>query len=712
MKLSGWPLEPSARRSAALAVLTCLAFFPHLAFGAQGDIHHLAGGGLGDGAQATNAIVNPLDVAMDAFGDLVIADDSRVRKIEATGRITTIAGTGRGGFSGDGGPATSGQVSRTSGLTFLGSGDLIIADSHNHRLRKVDSRGVISTIAGDGFGEGYAAGGRFQGDGGPASQASLNNPNGLASDAAGNIYVADQRNDRVRKISPAGVITTIAGGGPSIECPEPAVCPHGDGGPATLASLDGPQGVAVGDDGIYIADTGHNRIRRVDSLGNISTVAGLTSGIYKSGMPALASRIYQPADISTTTGGDLFVSHWGHNGGLISRIDSSGFIWTVAGGGNRLGDDIPAYEALLHRGGLFAFKNDAGESEVLLAELHAYSTGYVRKVASGRVIRIAGNGERRLAGDGGPASNAALSYVWGVEVTPDGNVVVADTGNGRIRRIDTNGLISTIGGTGSNFGGGDGGPATMATIHDPIDFAFDATGNLYVSDSRQVRKIDSNGTISTVAGNGPYVYNGDNIPATQASLQGPAGLAFDSASNLYIADTWGSRIRKVDPSGIITTVAGTGEWGYSGDGGPATDARLGLPWGLAIDALDNLYVSDRYHNVIRKVDTSGRISTFAGTGAGAFQGDGGPPRFASFSAPTGLAFDQRGSLYVADCGNNRVRKIENNVVFTVAGNGESRLSGDGGPAVSASLPSPTDVAIFPDGRLLITSEHGRVRWVE
>lgn len=694
------------------ALLTCLAFFPSIAFGADGDIHHLAGGGVGDGAPATNAIVNPLDVVLDRFGNIIIADDSRVRKIEPTGVIRTIVGTGMPGFSGDGDLATSAQISFASGVMFLASGELIIADSQNHRLRKVDSNGVITTIAGDGFGEGYYWGGRFQGDGGQASQASLNQPSGLASDAAGNIYVADTGNDRIRKISPEGLITTIAGGGPHLECPEPAMCLHGDGGLATLASLDRPRGVAVDHESIYIADTGHGRIRRVDNLGRISTVAGL--GVtYKSGIPAFIARMERPIDLSMTAKGDLFVSHGTYNGELISRIDSDGFIWHVAGGGNWIGDDVPADKALLSSGGLFAFTTDnlVHESEVLFAEHLVYSTGYLRKVASGRVTRIAGNGERTHAGDGGPAATAGFSSVWGIEIASDGSVLVADWGNGRIRKIDTRGEISTIGGDGSHFWGGDGGPATMATIHYPHDFVFDATGSVYVSESLHVRKIDPNGVISTVAGNGPYVYNGDNIPATQASLQGPVGLAFDSANNLYIADASGSRVRKVDPSGIITTFAGTGEAGNSGDGGPATEARL-VPWGLAIDASDNLYISDPQHNVIRRIDPSGQISTVAGTGTEDFHGDGGPPLLASFSQPRGLAFDQGGNLYVADFGNHRVRKIENNVVITVAGNGTNTLSGDEGPALTAGIAFPTDVATFPDGRLLISSRYGRVRWVE
>ena len=217
--------------------------------------------------------------------------------------------------------------------------------------------------------------------------------------------------------------------------------------------------------------------------------------------------------------------------------------------------------------------------------------------------------------------------------------------------------------------------------------AVDASGNLYIADTgnNRIRKVSATGIITTVAGNGSAGYSGDGGPATSAQLDGPEGVAVDGSGNLYIADTCNNRIRKVSATGIITTVAGNGSAGYSGDGGPATSAQLSLPAGVAVDGSGNLYIADSGNNRIRKVSATGIITTVAGNGSPGYSGDGGPATSAQLNQPAGVAVDASGNLYIADSSNNRIRKVSaTGIITTVAGNGFDGYSGDGGPATSAA----------------------------
>ena len=246
-----------------------------------------------------------------------------------------------------------------------------------------------------------------------------------------------------------------------------------------------------------------------------------------------------------------------------------------------------------------------------------------------------------------------------------GNLFIADTFNNRIRKVDTSGNISTVAGTGTVGFSGDGDPATSAQLNFPHGVALDSSGNLFIADqdNQRIRKVDTSGNISTVAGTGTAGFSGDGGPATSAQLAGPLGVAFDSSGNLFITETSNNRIRKVDTSGNISTAAGTGTAGFSGDGGPATSAQLKNPTGVAVDSSGNLFIADRTNNRIRKVDTSGNITTVAGTGAtgsleGGYSGDGGPATSAKLSLPEGVAVDSSGNLFIADRLNHRIRKVE------------------------------------------------------
>ncbi len=296
---------------------------------------------------------------------------------------------------------------------------------------------------------------------------------------------------------------------------------------------------------------------------------------------------------------------------------------------------------------------------------------------------------------------------------PNESVNMTGTGTGGILQVNP-GNLKTIAGNGTAGYSGDGGAATAAELNDPDGVAFDAQGNMYIADvlNSVIRKVDTSGNISTVAGNGTAGFSGDGGPATAAELKGPFGVTPDSAGNLYIQDTLNARIRKVDPTGTITTIAGNGTPGYSGDGGPATAAELSLNQGARFDASGNLFVADCGNGAVRKIDTAGIITTVAGNGTDGFSGDGGPATAAQLSCPSGVAIDTAGDLFIADYLNNRIRKVDaaTGIITTIAGNGTPGFTGDGGPALSAEINLPNDVELDAAGDIYIAdSGNNRLR---
>lgn len=329
---------------------------------------------------------------------------------------------------------------------------------------------------------------------------------------------------------------------------------------------------------------------------------------------------------------------------------------------------------------------------------------------------LAGNGTAAFGGDGGAATAAQVNTPYGIATDAAGNVYFTDCNNNRIRKINTAGIISTIAGRGVPGYTGDGGPATAAELLAPRGIAVDGGGNVYFSDyaNQRVRKITPAGIISTVAGDGTVGFGGDGGPATAAKLNYAWGVAVDGSGNLYIADQNNCRIRKVNTSGIISTIAGTGSCFIGGDGGPATAALVQFPVGVACDGSGNVYIADYGNNRIRKIDPSGIISTIAGSPVYGFSGDGGPSTASQLYYPMAVAVDGANNVYISDVNNYRIRKINaSGVISTLAGNGTMGYSGDGAPPVYAQINRPTGIAVNNSGKVYITdNDNNRIRLLE
>jgi sugar lactone lactonase YvrE len=327
------------------------------------------------------------------------------------------------------------------------------------------------------------------------------------------------------------------------------------------------------------------------------------------------------------------------------------------------------------------------------------------------ITTVAGTGVIGYSGDGGQATNAELYEPTGAVFDTSGNMYIADNDNNVIRKVSTSGIITTIAGNGTEGYSGDGGQATAAELKSLNGIVVDVLGSIYITDyyDNVIRKINTTGIISTIAGNGINGYSGDGGQATAAELNNPDGIATDTDGNIYITDSNNSRIRKINSAGIITTIAGDGVGGYTGDGGQATAAELATSTYLAVDIVGNLYITEEFHDRIRMVNTAGIITTVVGTGTAGSIGDGGQATAAELYFPSGLAVDIAGNLYIADTWNNRIRKVDTNgIITTIAGNGTQGYSGDGGAPINAELFQPNGVCLDNSGNLYIADQGNNV----
>ena len=629
---------------------------------------------------------------------LLFAAGSSVCLAQTVYSISTVAGSAN---SGDGGPAASGILSQPEGIATDGRGNIYVADANDHRIRKLAADGTIRTIAGTGV-----AG--FSGDDGPASAAQLNAPYGLCIDRLGNLYVADLANGRVRRISADGTISTVAGGG--------ATPPggDGDGGQAVNAKLSAPRNVTTDAHGsLYISDFSGQRVLKVDPNGTLTTVAGTgTAGYSGDGASALRAAIAYPAGIAIDRLGVLYIADTGNK--KIRRV-YQGFMSTVLG--------TPAFQLNVPTGlavdrldNLYIADNrttmirvgqqgvvtpvPVGGGDVAVDALdNVYTTGshLVKRLTGASVSVIAGTGNSGFSGDGGSALLARLDTPLGLARDLNGNWYVADSQNLRVRRVSPQGNIATFAGAGPSAPS----PGTQATsirLSLPNSVAIDSGGNLYFSDAtaNRIRRVSPDGTITTIAGaDGPGL-QGDDGPASRATLNNPTGIAIDSENTLYIADTGNNRIRKITQTGQISTIAGGGD--NTADEGTGLTVKLIQPTAVATDRNGNIYIAETGGNRIRLLTRAGTLTTLAGAQS-------------NLNQPRGLRVTENGDVIFADSGSNTVRRLSSTGDLTIiAGTGAAGFTGDGGPATSATLNSPSDVALDPDGSIWISdSGNNRIR---
>ncbi len=645
----------AALLAATALVAVLLQVVPAAAVETPGAFEVVAGG-LGDGP-ATDVSQAPVDLAV--YGSELYVADSRftfnvVRRIDLrTGQESVVAGERWTGFTGDGGPATEARMASISALAVDGHGNLYIADRNNGRVRRVDRAGTITTVAG---------GGNQWPEGGPATSANIGGPTGLAFDAHGNLFITTSGNQpfvhlQLFRVDPQGSITEVLrrrdAGSCLWDCL--AVSPAGE-----LHMIeDDHRIVRVDAGGATVPVAGSAYLQRHDDLGN--------------GGPALEATLHASGGIAFDGAGNLYFSD---DYNQVRRVDGSGTISRVAGGPVCTGD-------------------------------------------TGCEFGVAG-----FSGDGGPGTAAKLYRPGGLAFDGAGNLYVADISNNRVRRLGPGGIITTVAGRGDLSFSGDGRPATSAQLLTPTGLAVDRPGNLYIADSAnsRIRKVTPNGMITTIAGRpwSPGQPSGDGGPATDAGLllgteRGvvQSRVAVDMAGNVYFTESNAHRVRRVDPSGVITTVAGTGEIGNDGPEGPATRSRLFYPCGLAVDRWGTLYIGESDGRV-RKVTPSGVMTTVVGYDGWGYGGDGGPARSAKVGTTCALAVDGNGNLFIADGSNHRIRKIDTSgIITTVVGNGDLGLGDpDPVPVAHAHLHTPSEVTVDAAGRVYWVESSSRIRMLD
>ena len=601
-----------------------------------------------DGVPALNAPLAPVyGLLFDRVtGRLLFHDGGLVERLEPDGSLLALAGRGetQDARSADGTPASNLLIEILRGMAQDAAGNLYLADAAAGRVFRVALDGTVTTFAGGGTVEGP------QSDGGPATAAVVASPRGMVFDSKGNLDIADAVCGCIRQVSPTGVISTVY------------TLPSSSG-----TSLRQVEGLAIdAQDNLYLTEWLGHTVLRVGANGTVTTIAGSgTAGFGGDGGPATAAQLYGPSAVAIASDGSIYIADSGNN--RIRRVGGDGMISTIAGAGSSIGNVLDPPSAI----------------------------------------------PCQFTGDGGPAMSATLCNPAQMAFDKNGNLYVADFGNQRVRRISPDGTIATVAGSGQAppLSNGDGGPATFATLGRIGGAIFDGAGNLFVSDGggNRIRKIAPDGTISTFAGNGQSVYSGDGGPALQAGLSGVGPLAFSPNGDLYVI-TGDSRVRKITADGTIHLVAGTGTGSgldrSQGDGGPAVNATLNEPGGVAFDGKGNTYIADTSNARLRKIDSSGTITTIVG------------PAVQGTDYYNGVALDPQGNLYLGwthaalypavpvNSVSGMVLKVNADGTLTpVMGNGQPCSGGpfgspfafDGMPAKNAQLCEVTALMIDPSG---------------
>jgi sugar lactone lactonase YvrE len=675
--------------SLCIVVATALCA-PQVSLG-QYSINSIAGGGPNNLPALQASIGYPESIAFDSAGNAYIAessDSSQILKVSATSTVTIVAGNGTHGYSGDGGPATSAALNHPEGVFIDGSGNIFIADTENSVIREVvASTGNIQTVVGVNYDASDGSACQSGGDGGPALSARLCLPYSVFVDSAGDIFIADFGNSAIREV----VAST---GNIQTVAGTPGTPGYIDNVQATAAELDLPGSVFVdGSGNIIIADTFNSVIRVVNPSTQSVTIAGTA-------IPAGYIETVAGSQYDSIEGSECKLT--GNNGPALSAFMCLPF-------------------------GVFV---DASEN-IFVAD---YANFAIREVVpAGTISTVAGTLGTDCqtyattgCGDGAAATSAQLNYPSGVTLN-SGNIFIADTEDFVIREV-TGGNIQRFAGNATEAYSGDGGSPTNAELNDPGAVFVDGSGNIFIADTSNsaIREVlASTGDIQTVAGNGVAGYSGDGVAPTATQLNFPGGVFVDAQGDIFIADTANSAIREVvAATGLIQTVAGTpGTAGYSGDGGAATSAVLANPNAVLVDGSGNIYIGDTGNSAIREVIAStGNIQTIAGTPTKTCDdsqtpgcGDNGPATSAYLNFPNGIFRDAAGDIFIADTFDNAIREVSaaTGTIQTVAGTiGTPGFSGDGAAATSALLNSPYGVFLDASNDILIAdSDNAAIREV-
>jgi trimeric autotransporter adhesin len=680
---------------AAVVILSLLAGPP--SSHAQGMINTVAGGGPNNIPALAAAISSVTSIAGDSSGNLYIAA-GRVFKITAAGQIVVFAGvysSGLSGFGGDGGPATSALLTAQA-VVVDSRGNVFIADSGNFRIREVSAAtGNIQTVVN--LGPGLT-------------------PINLVVDGSGNLFIStsnspDLAGSVYEWVAASGTLRLFAGNG--------VTGFSGDTGPAVNAELNSPQGLAADRFGnVFIADTGNNRIREVQaSTGDIITVAGNgVSGFTGDGGAPTSAELSQPSAVFVDAIGNVYVADQ-QNDRIREIVASTGLIQTVAGNGTRgfAGDGGLATSAEL--ADPFSVWVDS-LGNIFIDDFLNYRVRKVA-APGGNIETIAGNGTPFLGGDGFPGIGASLVQPFGLAFDGTGNLLIADSGNAAIRKLTpSTGIIQTVAGNGFGGYSGDGRPATSAQLDGPTDVALDRLGNIFIMDAGNycVREVQaSSGIIETVEGASgaqcvnPFqrgiLYYYLAVKADDSLLLSTVGGVYvDAAGNIFTTNYQQCTIsEQLASSGQIVPIAGAG-CGFAGDGGPATNALLNGPTAITGDKQGNIFFADTFNNVIREIVASnGIIVTVAGSIQG-FGGDNGPATQAYLYRPTGVAIDSSGNLWIADWGNSRIREVTGGIGAPAASISPASLTFT--PAVvvqSSATPQSVTVSNRGSAALLLSS---------
>src|SRR5438874_5814758 len=571
-------------------------------------------------------------IAVDGAGNVYVTDLSNtIRKITPAGVVTTLAGTPGVHGSADG-TGSAAQFWQPWGIAVDSAGIVYVADQANSTIRKITPAGVVTTIAG--------AAGMFGSTDGSGSAARFNAPDGIAVDSSGNLYVADTLNSTIRKITSAGVVTTLAG--------TPGAIGSADG-TGSAARFNYPDALTVAGTTLYVAEAYNSTIRKVTSTGVVTTFAGTSGAFGNINGTGSAARFNSPYGVAATTTGIIYVADSGNH--EIRKITPAKAVTTFAGSATTDGGGIGSSDGT-GRIARFNYPNAVAVSGATVYVGDTYNHTIRKITSNGIVTTFAGTAGIPGSADG--IGNAAQFYrPFGVAADKAGNVYVADASNSTIRKITSAGVVTTLAGTAGVIGSGDG-SGNAAQFYYPFAVAVDGTGNVYVADTNNytVRKITPAGVVTTLAGFAGFHDYSDGT-GSNAGFGNLFGIAADSAGNVYVADNTYSTIRKITPAGVVTTLAGTP--GISGNAdGTGSGARFSSPRGIAIDGAKNLYVTDQNNQTIREITPAGVVTTLGGVAGSYGIADGTGPS-ARFMNPAGIAVASSGTLYVADSYNHEIR---------------------------------------------------------